>query len=93
MDAERIAVLREAARHGSFSGAARALNLSRSAVSRQVAQLEREAGMRLVERTSRGVRLTEAGSRLVSRRDAVAAHLEAARAEVEALRADEQTGR
>jgi molybdate transport repressor ModE-like protein len=92
MDTDRLAVLREAARQGSFSGAARTLNLSRSAVSRQVTELERETGMKLVERTSRGVRLTETGSRLVSRRDAVAAHLGVARAEVEALRAEDRTG-
>jgi molybdate transport repressor ModE-like protein len=89
MDARRLAVLREVARHGSFSAAARALHLTQPAVSRHVANLEREVGLRLMERTTRGLQLTEAGRTLVSRADAIAAHLGAARAEVEALRAAE----
>jgi DNA-binding transcriptional LysR family regulator len=48
---------------GSFSGAARALNSSGSLVSRHVAELERQIGVRLVNRTSRSVSLTETGLR------------------------------
>ncbi|MFG2821524.1 LysR family transcriptional regulator [Kitasatospora sp. NPDC048365] len=51
------------ARSGSFSGAARALNFSGSLVSRHVAELERQLGVRLVNRTARSISLTEAGIR------------------------------
>ncbi|MFI6350379.1 LysR family transcriptional regulator [Streptomyces sp. NPDC050560] len=51
------------ARVGSFSGAARTLNFSGSLVSRHVAELERQLGVRLVNRTARSVSLTGAGLR------------------------------
>ncbi|MFD7734531.1 LysR family transcriptional regulator [Kitasatospora phosalacinea] len=51
------------ARSGSFSGAARTLNFSGSLVSRHVAELERQLGVRLVNRTARSISLTEAGAR------------------------------
>lgn len=47
---------------GSFSGAARQLGLTPSAVSRQVARLEQTLRVRLLERTTRKLRLTQAGS-------------------------------
>jgi molybdate transport repressor ModE-like protein len=78
-------VLREIARHGSFSAAARALSYTQSAVSQHVAALERETGARLVERTGRGVRLTQAGEVIVRHADAVLARLAEAEAELEAL--------
>ncbi|MQY17504.1 LysR family transcriptional regulator [Nocardia macrotermitis] len=46
---------------GSFTAAARSLNLVQSAVSTSVAKLERELGARLFDRTPRGLELTEAG--------------------------------
>lgn len=51
----------EAAELGSFTGAARRLRLSPSALSRRVAQLEEEIGVRLFHRTTRAVRLSEDG--------------------------------
>ena len=48
---------------GSFSGAAKALSSSGSLVSRHVAELERQVGVRLVNRTARSVSLTEPGLR------------------------------
>jgi DNA-binding transcriptional LysR family regulator len=50
---------------GSFTLAAQRLSLSKAAVSQRVAELERQVGLTLVQRTTRSVRLTEAGQRLV----------------------------
>jgi DNA-binding transcriptional LysR family regulator len=50
LDVRRLVVLREVAVQGSFSAAAQALTYSQSAVSQQIATLEREVGTRLVER-------------------------------------------
>jgi DNA-binding transcriptional LysR family regulator len=59
-----LRVLCEVSRLGSFTAAAESLGYTQSAVSRQVAALERAAATRLFERSSRGVRLTDAGSAL-----------------------------
>ena len=64
LDVRRLRVLREVATHGSFSAAAESLSYTQSAVSQQIAALEREAGSRLVERSARGVTLTDAGRAL-----------------------------
>ncbi|MFJ9682094.1 LysR family transcriptional regulator [Streptomyces sp. NPDC101194] len=71
---------------GSFTGAARTLGYTQSAVSRQVQSLEEEAGAQLFERLPRGVRLTEAGRVLLPHAEAVRNRLTAARAELDALR-------
>lgn len=85
LDVRRLKVLREVARQGSFSGAAQALSFTQSAVSQQVAALERETGASLVERGSRGVRLTDAGRALVAHTDAVLARLDDAEQELAAI--------
>ncbi len=56
-----------AARTGSFSATADALNLTHGAVSRQIARLERWFGHRLFDRQARGVALTPEGQRLYLR--------------------------
>jgi len=53
----------EVVRHESFAGAARALSISRALVSRHIADLEKQVGIRLVNRTTRSVSLTEAGKK------------------------------
>jgi DNA-binding transcriptional LysR family regulator len=78
-------VLREVSVRGSFSAAAEALSFTQSAVSQQIAALEREAGTMLVQRNARGVRLTEAGEALVRHADAILARLAEAEAELEAI--------
>jgi len=81
----RLRVLREVARRGSFSSAADALSYTQSAVSQQVATLEAETGMTLLERRARGVRLTAAGQALVEHAEGILARLEAAEAELSAI--------
>lgn len=56
-----LAAFEATARHGSLSAAARELNLTQGAVSRQVAALERQLGTALLARRGRGVHLTGAG--------------------------------
>src|SRR2546430_10222093 len=85
LDVKRLRVLREVAARGSFSGAAESLSYTQSAISQQIAALEREAGTILVERSARGVRLTEAGTALVRHADAILARLDAAERELHAI--------
>jgi DNA-binding transcriptional LysR family regulator len=83
----RLRVLSELADRGSFSGAADALDYTQSAVSKQVAALEREVGTRLVVREVRPVRLTPAGEALARHAQTVLEGLAAAEAELEAIAA------
>lgn len=53
------------AEQGSYTAAAAHLGVSKAAMSQRIAELERVAGVALVQRTTRSVRLTEAGQRLV----------------------------
>jgi DNA-binding transcriptional LysR family regulator len=85
LDVRRMRVLREVAVRGSFSAAADALSFTQSAISQQIAALEREAGTTLVQRSARGVRLTEAGEAVVRHTDAIMARLAEAEAELEAI--------
>src|ERR687897_2962302 len=85
LDLKRLRVLAEVARRGSFSAAADALYLSQSAVSQQVATLEREVGMSLLERTNGGPKLTDAGRTLVDHGEAPLARLEVAEQEGAAI--------
>ncbi len=85
LDVRRMRVLREVACRGSFSAAADELFMSQSAVSQQVATLEREVGMPLLSRSSDGPKLTEAGDALLAHADAVIARLEEAERELGAI--------
>src|SRR5690242_17867386 len=85
LDVKRLRILSEVACRGSFSAAAESLYLSQSAVSQQVATLEREVGMSLLERTSSGPQLTDAGRALVCHTDAILCRLEEAERELAAI--------
>ena len=85
LNAGRLRVLREVAYRGSFSGAAEALSYTQSAVSQQIAALEAEAGMTLLERHARGVSLTAAGQMLVGHAEGILARLEAAESALSAI--------
>jgi len=87
IDAHRLAVLREVAAAGSFAGAAAALRHTPSAVSQQIAALERGAGAVLVQRSTRGVTLTDAGRVLLATADAIHAELAVAGQQLRALQA------
>lgn len=85
LDVRRLRVLKEVAAKGSFSAAAESLAYTQSAVSQQIAALEREAGLQLVERSARGVHLTDAGRVLVGHADVILRQLADAGAELEAM--------
>jgi molybdate transport repressor ModE-like protein len=85
LDVRRLRVLREVAQRGSFSAAADALSYTQSAVSQQIAALERETGTTLLERRAGGVRLTDAGRALVARADVILAQLADAERELAAI--------
>ena len=85
LDVKRLRVLREVALRGSIAGAAESLRFTPSAVSQQVAKLEREAGVALVERGPRSVTLTPAGWRLVEHAEAILERLAAAETDLRDL--------
>jgi DNA-binding transcriptional LysR family regulator len=87
LDMKRLRVLKEVAHQGSFSAAGEALGYTQSAVSQQIAALERETGTMLVARGARGVplRLTDAGRALVDHADGILARMAAAEEELEAI--------
>src|SRR3954447_20394654 len=85
LDVRRMRVLREVAVRGSFSAAADSLSFTQSAISQQIAALERETGTTLVQRNARGIRLTETGEALVRHAEAILARIGEAEAELEAI--------
>jgi DNA-binding transcriptional LysR family regulator len=85
LDVKRLRVLHEVAKQGSFSAAAEALSYTQSAVSQQIAALERETGASLVDRNARGIRMTDAGEALVRHADAILTRITDAEAELEAI--------
>ncbi len=92
LDERRIDLLLTIAAVGSFARAATQLSFTPSAVSQQMALLERDAGAMLFERQPRGVRLTPAGQALVRHAETIRDRLLDARAEISAI-ADAAGGR
>lgn len=82
LNLNRLRMLREVAARRTIAAAAEALFMTPSAVSQQMAVLEREAGVPLLERSGRGVRLTAAGEKLVQNTELVFAALEQAEADL-----------
>jgi DNA-binding transcriptional LysR family regulator len=91
MDVRRLRLLLELTRRGTITAVAEALAYTPSAVSQQLAALEREAGVPLLERTGRKVALTSAGTVLARYAESVFAVLEEASAALAATR-DNLTG-
>lgn len=79
----RLRMLRELHRRGTVTAAATALHYSPSGVSQQLAQLEREVGVKLVERQGRRVHLTELGLLLSEHAEEILASVERATAALE----------
>jgi DNA-binding transcriptional LysR family regulator len=88
----RLRMLSEIAGRGSFRAAALALDYSPSAVSQQIALLEREAGIRLVRRGPRGAELTDAGRLLVRHADVALRELAKARRGLDVLSGNGSAG-
>ncbi|WP_336322482.1 LysR family transcriptional regulator [Streptomyces lavendofoliae] len=86
LNLERLRTLDALARHGSVSGAADGLHVTTSAVSQQLAKLEREVGQQLVAKNGRGVRLTDAGLLLADHAARILSQVELAQADIEAQR-------
>ncbi len=83
MDPRALETLRTIGTQGGVTAAAAVLHLTPSAVSQQVASLQREVGVALTERVGRGLRLTPAGEALADAAVDVAVALERARAACE----------
>jgi DNA-binding transcriptional LysR family regulator len=89
LDLRHLVALKAIANEGSFGRAAERLGYTQSAVSQQIAALERIVGLRLIERPGgpRPISLTEAGSILLRHAEAIEARLQAAKADMSALEA------
>jgi DNA-binding transcriptional LysR family regulator len=86
LDLNRLKALHAVAVYGSVGAAAEALMVTPSAISQQLAKLERETGAPLLERNGRGVRLTDAAGLLAEHAERILALVEMAEADFEAMR-------
>ncbi|WP_028648784.1 LysR family transcriptional regulator [Nocardiopsis sp. CNT312] len=77
LDLRRLQLLREFGLRGTIAGAAAALGYTPSAVSQQLAALERETGVALLDRSARGAELTDAGRLLVDQTEKILSLVEA----------------
>ncbi|PWV58059.1 MULTISPECIES: LysR family transcriptional regulator [Nocardiopsis] len=78
LDLRRLQLLREFSTRGTIAATAHALGYTPSAVSQQLATLERETGVALLDRSPRGAELTDAGQLLVNQAEEILALVEAA---------------
>jgi DNA-binding transcriptional LysR family regulator len=85
IDSGRLRVLVAVAREGSITAAAESLHYAQPSVSHQIAKLEAEVGMPLLQRMGRGIRLTEAGRLLADRAEQILAQLESVSAELDEM--------
>ena len=92
LDLHRLRLLKEFAARGTIAATAAALGYTPSAVSQQLAALEREAGTALLDRTARSAELTDAGLRLTAHAERILAQVEEAEADL-SVQAREPSGR
>src|ERR687896_730467 len=90
LDPRRLLTFREVARLGSFSRAAEELSLTQPAVSQQILSLERQLGIRLIDRGPGGLGLTAAGAVLLRHADAISGRLRLATEQLGALVAEQR---
>jgi DNA-binding transcriptional LysR family regulator len=90
LDPRRLLTFREVARLGSFSRAAEELSLTQPAVSQQILSLERQLGIRVIDRAPGGLRLTAAGALLLRHADAVSGRLRLATEQLGTLVAEQR---
>src|SRR5690349_2754086 len=88
LDLRRLRMLREVEVRGTLGAVAAALGYTPSAVSQQLTVLEKETGVRLLEKAGRGVRLTDAGRLLAQHAGVLLSAAEAARADLESMTGD-----
>jgi len=86
LDLDRLRLLRELAQRGTMTAVAEAVGLTSSAVSQQLATLEREARTRLTERIGRRVRLTADGIRLAAHAETILQAVETASQDLKSSR-------
>ncbi|MDF0534633.1 LysR family transcriptional regulator [Shewanella yunxiaonensis] len=84
MDLNRVQIFAQVVEQGSFTGAANALGLTKTTVSRKVAELEKQTGVQLLFRTTRALRLTEAGAEYYNKITKILLDLENAEAQLSA---------
>ncbi|MFW2383112.1 MAG: LysR family transcriptional regulator [Acidimicrobiales bacterium] len=85
---QQLRMLREVSELGTIAAAAEALGYTPSAVSQQLASIERTTGVEVLERVGRNVQLTDAGRELVIHADIVLGELERAQASLERVKGD-----
>jgi len=82
LDSRKLLAFATLARVGSFTQAAKEMNLTQSAVSHAIKALERDLGCRLFDRMGRTVTITPAGRQLLLRTDIILAEMQHARADL-----------
>ena len=90
LDVRRLGLLLALEAHGSLAAVAQARGISTSAVSQQLAKLEKDAGVPLLERVGRNVRLTPTGRSLAARASEIEAILDEVAADLEGRRSGVQ---
>jgi DNA-binding transcriptional LysR family regulator len=93
LDVRRLQIFTAVAEHGSFTAAAEALFMTHSAVSQQMALLERQLGVSLMTRGPRGVDLTEAGRLLAERSTGLLGTMAALERELRDLKSQQRSVR
>ena len=78
IDLNRVQIFAQVVEQGSFTGAAKALGITKATVSRKIAELEADTGTQLLFRTTRALKLTEAGSSYYNRINKILTDLQSA---------------
>lgn len=86
MKDHQLRALIQVAESGSIRAAARTMNLSQSALTKALRELEEDVGAELLQRSYRGIHFTAEGEALLARARLVQSTLERARAEIREMR-------